>query len=387
MGKKKKLALIISLNDKHNYPIRTVYTTKVLNAHGYDVKVVSSDFDHQKKERYKDGRKNLIQIPMIQYSKNLSARRIISLIDFSYRAVRLATQMHPDLIYVSGPPNTQYKVFADYKKKHPEIVLLAEVGDVWPESLPLQGKIKKVLYIPMKIWGNLRNRYIGDFDFVITECDLFAKMLKPFVKKDRLQTLYFCKPDISLEENDILLDDDMIALAYVGSINNIIDIDSICKMTSAINKNKKVVFHLIGAGEKKDALCDQLKKLGIELHDHGALYDVREKQKILQKCNYAFNVMKSSVCVGMTMKSLDYFQFGVPVLNNIEGDTWEIVEHEQIGFNFKENDLEEVAKKIAMQADEQWNQMHMNTKIVFAERFSQQAFEKNFANILDRVEG
>lgn len=387
MSRKKKIALVISINDKYNYPIRTVYTTKVFNDYGYDVKVISSDFDHREKEKYKDERKGLIQIPTIRYSKNLSVKRIISLMDFSYKAVRLADRIHPDLIYVSGPPNTQYKVFAAYKRKHPKVKLLAEVGDVWPESMPMQEKIKKALFVPMKIWGNLRDKNIGDFDFVITECDLFARMLKPFVASERLQTLYFCKPNFEVEVNKCLPNDDVVTLGYVGSINNIIDIDLICKMTSAINRYKKVIFHLIGAGENKDVLCERLNTDGIELHDHGTVYDAREKQKILQMCNFAFNVMKSSVCVGMTMKSLDYFQYGVPILNNIEGDTWEMVEREQIGFDFKKNNFEEISKKVAEQTSEQWKQMHRNTRKVFAEKFSQQVFEKEFTSILEKVAG
>ena len=42
--------------------------------------------------------------------------------------------------------------------------------------------------------------------------------------------------------------------------------------------------------------------------------------KIINQCHYALNIMKKDVCVGMTMKSLDYFSFGIPIVNNIEGD-------------------------------------------------------------------
>lgn len=387
MTRKRKLALVISINDKYYYPIRTFYTTNVFHEYGYDVTVLSSDFDHQNKEKYKDERKGLIQLPTIPYSKNLSIRRMLSLIDLSYKAVQYAEKLHPDLIYVSGPPNMQYKVFAAYKKKYPEVRVLAEVGDVWPESLPIQGKMKKVLSLPIKMWKTLRNHYIGSFDFVITECNLFAKILSPYVEKEKLQTLYFCKPDLKIEEKDSFPSSEVVTLGYVGSINNIIDIDLICKMVSAINEYKKVVFHLIGVGEKQKELCNGLDDLGIELHTHGAVYDAREKEKILKECHFAFNVMKSTVCVGMTMKSLDYFQHGIPILNNIEGDTWEMVADEQIGFNFKEGNLEEVAQKIAMQTEKQWKQMRMNTRKVFSENFSQQVFEKQFASILDKVIG
>lgn len=33
--------------------------------------------------------------------------------------------------------------------------------------------------------------------------------------------------------------------------------------------------------------------------------------------------MKTSVCVGLTMKSLDYYAGGLPIINTIAGDTYE----------------------------------------------------------------
>ena len=33
------------------------------------------------------------------------------------------------------------------------------------------------------------------------------------------------------------------------------------------------------------------------------------------------------------MKSIDYFEAGLPILNNIQGDTWEIIEKENVGVN------------------------------------------------------
>ena len=36
--------------------------------------------------------------------------------------------------------------------------------------------------------------------------------------------------------------------------------------------------------------------------------------------------MKDSVFVGLTMKSIDYFEAGLPILNTIKGDTWKFVD-------------------------------------------------------------
>ena len=55
--------------------------------------------------------------------------------------------------------------------------------------------------------------------------------------------------------------------------------------------------------------------------------------------------MKQSVVVGLTMKSIDYFEGGLPIINNIHGDTWEIVLREKIGYNIdKEKNCKDIIK-------------------------------------------
>ena len=51
--------------------------------------------------------------------------------------------------------------------------------------------------------------------------------------------------------------------------------------------------------------------------------------------SFCINIMKESVCVGLTMKSMDYFEYGIPLLNNIKGDTWKIIEKYGVGYNLK----------------------------------------------------
>lgn len=56
--------------------------------------------------------------------------------------------------------------------------------------------------------------------------------------------------------------------------------------------------------------------------------------------------MKDSVCVGLTMKSIDYFQHGLPIINNIKADTTELVEEYKVGFNEIDFEKELLSKKI-----------------------------------------
>ena len=48
-------------------------------------------------------------------------------------------------------------------------------------------------------------------------------------------------------------------------------------------------------------------------------------------------MMKSTVEVGLTMKSVSYFQLGLPIINNIKGDTWNLIKEYDAGINIVEN--------------------------------------------------
>lgn len=73
-------------------------------------------------------------------------------------------------------------------------------------------------------------------------------------------------------------------------------------------------MHIIGNGEKKEQFIQEVLAVGVKVIDHKEVYDQREKQEIFDQCNYGLNVMKSSVCVGLTMKSLDYMCAGLPII-------------------------------------------------------------------------
>ena len=75
-----------------------------------------------------------------------------------------------------------------------------------------------------------------------------------------------------------------------------------------------VTLHIIGDGESKQELIDAAKAGGATVEYHGKIHDPQDKQDIFDKCHFGLNIMKS-VCVGLTMKSIDGFLS--PIINNI----------------------------------------------------------------------
>ena len=88
-------------------------------------------------------------------------------------------------------------------------------------------------------------------------------------------------------------------------------------------------------GESREIFLSSAAAAGIETHYHGAIFDEAKKQSILQSCEWGINIMKQGVKVGLTMKSVEYMANGLKLINNIPGDTRELVESISIGVNVR----------------------------------------------------
>jgi glycosyltransferase involved in cell wall biosynthesis len=370
----------------NHYENRIKHIEKFLNNKGYDIKYITSDFDHIKKMRYISERSNEICIRTLPYYKNLSFRRLLSHYFFSKKAITELKRIKPDLLYIIIPPNSLVKFASKYKQRN-NVKLIYDLYDLWPETFPC-GKAKKILSLPFKLWGNFRNNYLSLADVVITECKLYQKKLKPCLKNMKTNTLYLTKEASKFDaaqDVNFIIDEESINICYLGSINNIIDIALITKLLSAINKYKPVMLYIIGDGENRKQFICALQRINIKVIFLGKIFDEEKKRAIFEKCSFGLNMMKKTVCVGLTLKSIDYFQAGIPVLNNIKADTEIIVEQYDIGFNVNDDNFEEVAVKVANINLDELLAMKNRTRQVFNKLFSLAEFNKNLGVILKDV--
>ena len=80
--------------------------------------------------------------------------------------------------------------------------------------------------------------------------------------------------------------------------------------------------------------------------------------------------MKIDVCVGLTMKSLDYFAGGLPIINSIEADTREMIRRYKAGIELDRRDIAGTARLVASISNEENTRMRRNTLRMFEENFS-----------------
>ncbi|MBE6975828.1 MAG: glycosyltransferase family 4 protein [Ruminococcaceae bacterium] len=369
---------MISCSDHYSHRLNVI--DHHLQERGYHVTYITSDFDHVKKCQFQCNVPGCVQIPAKPYKKNLSLGRILSHYRFARDVFAYLESLpeQPQVIVALIPPNFLAHYAAKYKKAHPEVRLVFDIFDMWPETFP-SGRAKKLLAPVFGIWGWVRNHGLDSADYVITECELFRRKLK--LPRTKSATVYLCAAPLTDEVAPVSLDEERINLCYLGSANNVVDIDAIAALIGQIKQFKPVTLHIIGFGERMQTLVDMAQNAGAKVEQYGVIYDAARKQQILSRCHFGLNMMKASTCIGLTMKSLDYLRNGLPIINNIPADTERLVRIEGIGVELDDT----CACRIAEMTTQDHMQMRENVKQAFDRYFSREVVDKQYKKILDEI--
>ena len=281
------------------------------------------------------------------------------------------------------PPNTLARELATYKKSTPNVKLIFDVCDMWPEAFPV-ASLKPVLAPFFSLWKKLRDKALPSADLVITECDLFREKLLPIPAKTiRWTVAGLPKSEISfggsLKET---LSSTELHLAYLGSINNLIDIPRIAEFVKEASTVKPVTVHVIGTGEKKEEFFSALRDATARVIDYGVVYDEKKKAEIFSHCHAGLNVMKPEVCVGLSMKSLEYLKFGLPLVNSLRGDTAKFVTESGVGININES---EAAKRLASMSIVENEAMRARAKDLFTSTLEEVKVKKRLSSIVRNI--
>jgi hypothetical protein len=353
------------------YEIRIQHLVKSLIELGGDYKYVTSDWDHIKKSKYKNNYDNSHQIKVPKYNKNLSLQRIFSHAVFAIKLVKYAKRYNFTHIYAMIPPNYITKVLSKYAIRN-GINLTFDVYDLWPESLPINTKLKQSFLF--NVWKGFRERHLLKANNLVFECEGFKNYCLGNSDSYNAHVVYPHNGEYI--DTNLKLPSESVNICYLGSINNIIDIDLIADIIQKINRIKKVSFHIIGDGEKKDELLSVCETLNINYIYYGKVFDKEEKSTILKNCHFGLNIMKNSVFVGMTMKSIDYFKHGLPIINNIKMDTLKFVNDYSIGFNIDDSNIDATTFEIANLKNTDVLIMSENVRKMYEKHFSLNKYQE-----------
>lgn len=370
MEKKMKVYIICRYD---NYDLRIQYVEKYFMQLGAEVTILTGDYNHilKKKANYKYNYDNIKYVHLTPYKSNLSYGRIAADVKFSKDVFSKICENKPDIVYSIIPPNMLIRKLSEYKRINPSALLIYDIYDLWPESFPSK------LISNLRIWKNYRDKYIGNADHVFLECRYYKTFIRKHIKEQKLSVLYLTKRCEKMTKK--YPDKDSLSFLYLGSINTIIDIESIVIFLSKVSKYKRVCVHIIGDGDRRNEFIKKLERSNIPYKYHGIIYDEKQKREIYSLCHFALNVYRRGVKIGLTMKSLDYFQNSLPVINMNIVDTEKLIKKYNCGYCINNNNMETIAKSIATIDEAKWMILCQNTYSLMKECFSEEAFFRAFS--------
>ena len=338
---------------------------------GFETNAMTSDFSHIRKEKRNSIPDGFVAIKTSPYKKNLSLQRMLSHYKFAKDAFQMIEEQDPDLIWLMAPANSLILQAKKYKQKHPEAKIIIDIIDMWPESLPVN--ISKNIF-PFIWWRNIRKKNIDCCDLLVTECDLYQEILRKEYK-GKIETIRWAREGKGFD-NKKIIDDQSLSLVYIGSINNIIDADKIAKIISAIDM--PVVLHVIGEGENTERFLHTVSDV-CKVEYHGAIRDEDKKREIFDQCHAGINIYRDGLYIGLTVKCIDYFQHGLPIINNIKGDTWNLVQVHHAGVNISDNTIVDAKQLIQMRKN------NHNIYKLYNENFTKEIFTEKCHKVINEV--
>lgn len=335
---------------------RFVYIAEHLSKQ-HNVEIVSSQFDHIKKQQRKvekyDLDCNVTLLPETDYKKNVCLQRFASHARFGAEVAKyLKNRKKPDVIYCAVPSLDCAYAAAKYAKKN-NIRFIIDVQDLWPEAFKMVLNIPFVsdlIFLPMKQQAD----YIyACADAIIGVSETYCTRAKTVNKKNAP-----CVPvylgtkldnfDKYVAENKIVRDDNKFILGYCGTLGHSYDIKCVLDAMSILKKKgyKDVAFWVMGDGPLQDEFKSYAEKLDLDVTFYGRV-PYEKMCGLISACDVCVNVISKGAAQSIINKHADYAAAGLPILNNQSSDEYRgLIEMFECGINCECANPEELAESI-----------------------------------------
>lgn len=345
-------------------PSRFYYLAKLFAESGFEVDIITSNFQHFKKE-YRDIKKikeqnypfhiEFIEVP--KYKKNLDLRRIYS---NSVAKKKIGEYFEKygekyDAVYCTVPANDIAAEVSEYCKKK-NIPFIADIEDLWPEAMTMAFDVPVVSDIAFSSFKNDAEKVYKNADAVIGTSDEYTN--RAFKKREKnipFQTVYVgCdleKFDGGVKQflNEIPKKEEEFWVSYAGSIGASYDIETLVLAAKEIENRgyHNIQFKIMGTGPKLEEIktlaesndCKNIAVMGYVEYPRMAAY--------LTKSDVTVNSFVKGAPQSIVNKIGDYLASGCAMINTLENDEFiAMVNRERFGVNIEPENVKMLADAV-----------------------------------------
>ena len=362
-----------------NKPHRMSNWKSLLENDGYNVKYITTNFEHQRKNWINVDLNGYVTLDsFISYKNNISVGRLLNhfCISISFIVYLIKSKEKPNLIIVSYPTMllsliavlygclTKVKVFVDVRDKWPDIF---EINYIVSPFLIFHKLIKYCIFKLSSFTIAVSPEYLkwasknsDNVDFI----PLSKAFIKPIVRE----------LNVNNEVNFI----------FSGTLGDTYNLDLIFQFSE--NLSKKKIIHKVfvcGDGPKMSDL-KLMKKNNPNVILLGWLNNIA-LQAQLDKAHFGLMFYNQNSPQGWPNKLIEYMSNGLPIVNTLNGESSDLIESLELGFNINDLSITQTSDLIVeiIKSPEKYKRISDNNYSLFLKDFTEEKAYNKLKNIIN----
>ena len=380
---------------------RLYYFSELLSANGFDVDLITSDFQHWEKSYRSEDRKSdarnaapfrVTFLHELAYTKNVEPKRILSYRLLAKNAAKYLSANEYDLVYALVPDNHLAAVAGRYAKKR-GIPFVVDVEDLWPEAMRMVFDVPVVSDLLFSYFSIEAKKAYSMADAVVGSSDEYRdEPLKYGINVPVKKTVYVGNDvslfDRSVGENasGIKKPEGEFWVTYAGTIGTSYDLFTFAEAAGilAAKGYDKIKYMILGDGPQREDLEAAAKKCGADVRFPGFL-PFADMAVYLSQSDITLNSLVEKAPQSIVSKIGDYLAAGKPMINTgLNKEFCAKVEADGFGVNVRPGDAQALSEAILSlyESPETCNEMGRKARVIAETQFDR---PKTYLGIIEMI--
>lgn len=342
---------------------RLYYFSELLSANGFDVELITADFQHWEKcyRTEEQKRKAQEQAPFrvtflheLTYTRNVEPKRILSYRLLAKNAAKYLASREYDIVYALVPDNHLAATAGRYAKSR-GIPFVTDVEDLWPEAMRMVFDVPVVSDLLFSYFSIEAKKAYSMADAVVGSSDEYRdEPLKYGVNVPLKKTVYVGNDlslfDRSVAENtsEIRKPEGEFWVTYAGTIGTSYDLFTFVEAAGllAAKGYDNIKYMILGDGPQRADLEAAAKKSGADVRFPGFL-PFADMAVYLSESDITLNSLVEKAPQSIVSKIGDYLAAGKPMINTgLNKEFCAKVDADGFGVNVRPGDAAALADAI-----------------------------------------
>lgn len=334
---------------------RLYYLSNLLCQNGFDVELITADFQHWEKahrpaERIAELRKNapfrLTFLHEPAYTRNVDPKRILSYRRLAANTKTYLSTRQYDLVYALIPDNHLAATAGRFAKER-GIPFVIDVEDLWPEAMRMVFDVPVVSDVLFSYFTFNAKKAYACADAVVGSSDEYRdEPLKYGVDVPRKKTVYVGSDVKAFDDGaaafagSVQKPEGEFWVVYAGTLGASYDIGTAIEAASLIaaEGHPEIKWLMLGDGPERENWEAAAKKTGADIRFHGFL-PFEEMAAYLSLSDITLNSLVEKAAQSIVSKIGDYLAAGKPMINTgLNKEFCEKVLNDDFGVNVPPGD-------------------------------------------------